>query len=598
VANDGQVNSDPGTVSITVSPLNDQPVADDQPVPTDEDTPVVITLTGSDPDGDSLTYIVTSDPSHGSLSGDSPDLTYTPNADYHGPDNFTFVANDGQVNSDPGTVSITVSPLNDQPVAHDQSVSTDEDAPEGITLTGSDPDVGTSLTYRVLSGPSHGDLSGTGSNRTYTPDADYNGADSFDFVVNDGLLDSAPATVDITVNSVNDAPVAAFSYTCTNLSCDFYASGSYDPDGSIDSYAWDFGDGNPGSDVTVNHTYGLAGSYDVILTVTDNESASDSDTQTVTVAELLEMHVGDLDGTKTKARNKWTANVVITVHDAGHGDVIDATVTGTWSDGATGISECKTDTGGQCSVGIGGISSKVPSVVFTVNNVTHATLAYRQEDNHEDEGDSTGTTITVPPPVKEPPVASFTSSCSALFCTFDASLSSDPDGGDLVGYDWDFGDGDTATGVTADHPYAVEGIYEVTLTVTDDEGATDDDVQNVTVSEGGGGGTMHVGGLTGSTSIPRKGRWNATVTITIHDQGCIPLSNAIVTGSWSNGATGTAECTTDASGECSVTKSNIKDSVASVTFTVDNVTHATLAYEPTLNDYPLGDTPTIVVSPQ
>ena len=87
------------TVTITVNPVNDAPVADAQSVTTDEDTAVAITLTGLDVDGDLLSYSVQAGPAHGSLTGTGANLTYTPDADYHGPDSFTFVVSDGCVDS-------------------------------------------------------------------------------------------------------------------------------------------------------------------------------------------------------------------------------------------------------------------------------------------------------------------------------------------------------------------------------------------------------------------------------------------------------------------------------------------------------------------
>ena len=106
---------------------NDAPVADDQAATTAEDTPVAITLTGSDPEGDALTFTVTGGPSHGTLSGAAPNLTYIPAPNYNGPDSFTFVVNDGTVDSNLATVSVTVNPVNDAPTANGQAVATAED---------------------------------------------------------------------------------------------------------------------------------------------------------------------------------------------------------------------------------------------------------------------------------------------------------------------------------------------------------------------------------------------------------------------------------------------------------------------------------------
>ncbi len=178
-------------------------------VMTEEDTAVSITLLGSDPDGDALTYNVITGPSHGRLSGTAPKLTYTPQPNFNGTDSFIFNVNDGMVDSVPVTVLITVKAVNDPPMANDISVTTLEDTLVAITLSGCDPD-GDMLSYSVVKGPSHGSLSGTGPNLTYTPNEDFNGSDSFLFKVNDGTVDSAASTVSITVKPVNDPPTASY----------------------------------------------------------------------------------------------------------------------------------------------------------------------------------------------------------------------------------------------------------------------------------------------------------------------------------------------------------------------------------------------------
>lgn len=205
--NDGKVDSNVAIVSITVTPVNDTPVANGQSVSTAEDTAKAIVLTGSDVDGNTLTYSIVSQPAHGTLSGSAPNVTYTPAANYNGSDSFTFTVFDGSVDSNVATVSLTVTPVNDAPVANGQSVSTAEDTAKAIILTGNDVD-GNNLTYSIVSQPAHGNLSGSGPNVTYTPAADFNGSDSFTFKVNDGTVDSGPATVLIEITPVNDAPIA------------------------------------------------------------------------------------------------------------------------------------------------------------------------------------------------------------------------------------------------------------------------------------------------------------------------------------------------------------------------------------------------------
>jgi len=199
--------TDEATVTITVNPVNDAPVAQDQSVNTAEDTAVGITLVAIDVEDDELTYEIVDQPEHGTLTLVGNVATYTPDLDYNGVDSFTFTANDGTVDSNIALVSITVTPVNDAPIAQNQSVSTPEDTAIDITLVATDVDE-QPLTYAIVTQPAHGTVSLIGNVATYTPSLNYHGTDSFTFKANDGIADSNVATVSITVSAVNDAPVA------------------------------------------------------------------------------------------------------------------------------------------------------------------------------------------------------------------------------------------------------------------------------------------------------------------------------------------------------------------------------------------------------
>ncbi|MAT42322.1 MAG: hypothetical protein CL609_08280 [Anaerolineaceae bacterium] len=204
-------SSDHDPVIIGLSLDNAIPVANDQNVSVDEDDLVAITLTGSDQEtaSESLVFDVVDGPSHGVLTGTAPNLTYEPDENYFGPDSFTFTVNDGEDTSLPAAVTITVNPVNDQPIADSGSVTVDEDDTIEISLTGSDVETASeNLIFAVADGPIHGVLTGTIPNLTYEPDENYFGPDSFTFTVSDGINASSPATVNITVNPVNDNPVA------------------------------------------------------------------------------------------------------------------------------------------------------------------------------------------------------------------------------------------------------------------------------------------------------------------------------------------------------------------------------------------------------
>jgi hypothetical protein len=130
-ANDGQDRSAAQTFRITVRAVNDAPIAYPQAVSLDEDTVAPITLAASDVEGDALTYRVTT-PTHGTLSGVASHLFYHPSLNYIGPDSFTFIANDGQVDSTAAVVSIQIAPINDAPAAGMELFS-----PARLTFTGS-----------------------------------------------------------------------------------------------------------------------------------------------------------------------------------------------------------------------------------------------------------------------------------------------------------------------------------------------------------------------------------------------------------------------------------------------------------------------------
>jgi N-acetylneuraminic acid mutarotase len=204
---DGKLFSSEATLSLTVTPVNDTPVALGGSVTTVEDTAVPVLLLGADLDGEPLTYTVVTGPAHGTLSGTPPRLVYTPARDSHGEDSFTFRVTDGKQPSAEATVSITVTPVNDAPVAESGWTTTDEDTAVPVVLPGTDAD-GDPLTYTVVTGPTHGTLSGTPPQLLYTPAVNASGSYSLTFRVSDGQQSSAEATFTLSVVAVNDTPVA------------------------------------------------------------------------------------------------------------------------------------------------------------------------------------------------------------------------------------------------------------------------------------------------------------------------------------------------------------------------------------------------------
>ena len=223
MAGDGEFGSPVAAVTINITSVNDAPGAASDTYIGDEDTllavPVGIgVLTNDavlDPDGDPLTAVLVTDVAHGTLvlAADGS-FTYQPDADFFGIDGFTYKANDGTADSLPASVTITVTAANDAPVAVADEYSTDEDvtltvlAAQGVLDNDSDAD-GNPLVMQRIMDPTHGTLNWDSNGAfTYTPDADYFGTDSFTYYAHDGNGPSNTVTVTITVDPVNDAPVA------------------------------------------------------------------------------------------------------------------------------------------------------------------------------------------------------------------------------------------------------------------------------------------------------------------------------------------------------------------------------------------------------
>jgi VCBS repeat-containing protein len=309
-----------------------------------EDTAVTITLGGTDAEQCELGFSIVSGPPNGNLgsistsnsnctagspNSDSATATYTPKANFSGTDSFTYKVNDGTSDSNIATVTITVNPVNDAPIATNQSASTTKNTPVSITLNATDTDSCELPTLSIVSGPSHGSLTSFTNDPckpgnpnsdsfkvTYSSALDYAGPDTFTYKVNDGTADSNVATVTINIS-----------------------------------------DPNP-----------------------------------------TRSHVGDLDRQASTQGGSWKATVTITVHDSNHNLAPNATLIGNWSGGFSGTGSCTTAGNGKCTVTSGSIAKKKSSVTFTAGSVTHATLTYQSSSNHDPDGDSNGTLITINKP--------------------------------------------------------------------------------------------------------------------------------------------------------------------------------------------------------
>ncbi len=185
-------------VDIKVTNENTAPEADDLTIKARINTPASVALKATDGEANPLTYEVLTQPSNGALSGSAPKLTYTPNTDFLGSDRFTFKANDGELDSNVGTVVIAVDTLNHPAITTNQTVSVPRNTTARIILNVTDED-GDVLVAPILKGPKNGRLAGRGTVFNYTPKTDFVGSDEFTYKVWDEHAYSKIAKVSITV---------------------------------------------------------------------------------------------------------------------------------------------------------------------------------------------------------------------------------------------------------------------------------------------------------------------------------------------------------------------------------------------------------------
>ncbi|KKP51745.1 hypothetical protein A3K01_03975 [candidate division WWE3 bacterium RIFOXYD1_FULL_43_17] len=244
-ANDGVTDSSSETVHITVNAINDGPDANPDSASGNEDEDTIIAESGlltndTDVDDVTLTLSNVSTPVNGSVAIDGDNVVFTPDSNFNGTAYFDYTVSDGEL-TDKATVTVTINPINDAPVANLGTASAEEDGVVTITLTGSDVD-GDSISYIIVDNPSNGSLGSiVGSQVDYSPNENYEGNDSFTFKVNDGLLDSNIATIDITVTEFNDPPVLdeIGNKSVDELTELTFTATATDPDSSLTYYLSD-----------------------------------------------------------------------------------------------------------------------------------------------------------------------------------------------------------------------------------------------------------------------------------------------------------------------------------------------------------------------
>ena len=229
--------------------------------------------------------------------------------------------------------------------------------------------------------------------------------------VTDDRGDTASDTVAITVRA-NQPPVAnaGADQILTDTGGDgseavlLDGSGSSDADGTIVSYVWRRGAAIIALGATPPAVLLPVGLHTITLQVTDDGGVTASDTVDIAINSAppppapSSVHVGDLDSAASGDRSMWSVVLTVTVHNASHQPVAGATVTGAWSGALSGTATCTTGSDGRCVIASGSVRKRESRVTFTISSIAASGLSYAAVENHDPDGDSTGTAIVIVKP--------------------------------------------------------------------------------------------------------------------------------------------------------------------------------------------------------
>ena len=424
------------------APTNQLPTATASATPTSGKAPLAVAFTGAgtDTDGTIASYAWTFGDG-GTSNAQSPSHTYLATGNFTA--TLTVTDNGGATGSK--TVAITVG-SNQPPTATASGTPSSGKAPLSVAFAGAGIDTdGTIASYAWAFGDG-GTSTAQNPSHTYTTAGNFTAA----LIVTDNNGATGTATVAISAVA-NRPPTASASATPTSglapLAVSLTGSGS-DPDGTIASYAWTFGDGGTSSVQNPSHTYATAGNFTATLTVTDNNGATGSSAVAISASTA-----GNQPPTASCQATPTSGKAPLIVTFAGSGTDADGTIASyAWTFGDGGTSNAQN-----------------PSHTYAGAGNYTATLTVT------DNGGATGSsTVGISVATNLPPTASAsaapTTGAAPLAVTFTGS-GSDPDG-TIASYSWSFGDGGTSSLQSPTHSYASTGSFTATLTVADNNGAT------------------------------------------------------------------------------------------------------------------------------
>ena len=464
------------TISVTVNSVNDEPtITIDSTLTTDEDNNQTLTFTFNDADGDTVSASVSTQANHGVASVSGTTVSYVPNANFNGSDNFTLTLTDSAGYTTTQVISVTVNSVNDEPtITIDSTLTTDEDNNQSLSFTFSDVD-GDTVSASVSTQADHGIASVSGTTISYAPDANFNGSDSFTLTLTDSAGYTTTQVISVTVNSVNDEPTITIDSTLTtdednNQSLTFTFS---DVDGDTVSASVTTQAEHGVASVSVSGTTisyapdaNFNGSDSFTLTLTDSAGYSTTKIISVTVNSVNDEPTITIDSTLTTNEDN-TQSLTFTFSDV-DGDTVSASVSTQASHGVASVS--------------GTTVSYAPDANFNGSDSFTLTLT-------DNAGYTTTQVISV----------TVNSSNDVPTITIDSTLTTDEDNNQSLTFTFSDADGDTVSAsvsTQASHGVAsvsgttisyvpdtnFNGSDSFTLTLTDNAGYTTTQAISVTVN--------------------------------------------------------------------------------------------------------------------
>lgn len=241
---DGQGAQDTATLTITVNEVNDPPIAGIDTVNVDEEGSIQIDVLANDSDGnnDRLTISSVEKPQNGLAKIENGKITYTPDYNFSGPETFTYQVSDGRGGMTTGTVNVTVNPINDAPLAVDDSANGTEDTEMVIDVLANDTDIdGDTLSILSVDSVVNGSVTIEGNKLRYSPNANFAGQDTITYTVSDGNGGTDTANVSINLAPVEDDPVAVddtITVEKNSVARIDVLANDYDPDGDRIYISW------------------------------------------------------------------------------------------------------------------------------------------------------------------------------------------------------------------------------------------------------------------------------------------------------------------------------------------------------------------------